>query len=70
MTEIGREEQLINLLHDELCTRHQPCGFGQADSMHHKYYQEKAGKLMSRLEPEIGAANVVFAAQVFFDEVV
>ena len=61
-------EELAGKLHDEGCTRIQPCGFGSVNE-HTGYYQDRARVIMERLEPRIGAANVLFAVDVILEEI-
>jgi hypothetical protein len=58
---------LADLIHAEQCTRHQPCGYDR-DTPHRQYYRDAAEVIAAKLEPEIGAANVMLAVKVVLDE--
>ena len=62
-------EELAGKLHNEGCTRIQPCGFHEGSNEHAGYYTERARVIMERLEPRIGAANVLFAVDVILEEI-
>jgi hypothetical protein len=63
-------ERLAGLLHENLCNDMPRCGrWGNPESGHQAYYQEMADRIIGRLEPEIGIANVYLAATVIIGEV-
>jgi hypothetical protein len=64
----GTQDALAGLIHDEQCTRNRPCGYGLPDHGHDKYYHERAEAVWTKLEPEIGAANVLLATRVILQE--
>jgi uncharacterized protein DUF4406 len=68
MNQAGTQDALADLIHDAQCTRPRPCGYGQAGNPHDSYYRELAGTVYGRLEPEIGAANVLIATRVILQE--
>ena len=62
-------ERLADILHGELCCDVPACGrWDNASSGHRQYYRDKARSVITRLEPEIGIANVFTAARVLMDE--
>jgi hypothetical protein len=60
--------ELAGLIHDAQCTRVRPCGYGRPGDPHDGYYRELAGTVYGRLEPEIGAENVLIATRVILGE--
>jgi hypothetical protein len=64
----GTQDALADLINNEQCTRNRPCGYGLPDHGHDKYYRERAAAVYEKLEPEIGAANVLLATRVILQE--
>lgn len=59
-------ESVADLIHEEVCTRIRPCGY--PGNRHGAYYQDRARNIYEKLEPEIGAANVLHAVKVILEE--
>lgn len=63
----GDVRVLAALLHDEMCGNGTACRRGHE---HQEYYLARARRLIERLEPEIGMANVLLVTRVFIDEMI
>jgi hypothetical protein len=62
--------EIADLLHLELCvdaTLTGDCPRYGPGTAHHAYYRDHAATIWARLEPEIGAANVMLAVTVIMD---
>lgn len=60
---------LGTLIHNELCSRPQPCGYeAWPRTEHHAWYQDRARSIYSQLEPHIGSENVMVAAKIIIGE--
>jgi hypothetical protein len=64
----GTPDVLADLIHEQECTRNRPCGYGLPSHGHDAYYRERADAVYAKLEPEIGAANVLLATRVILEE--
>ena len=60
-------QELSDILHENLCYFAPKCKCYSESHSHYLSYQARAKVIMDKLEPEIGAANVVKAARVFLD---
>lgn len=57
------------ILHDKQCTLFsQDCSWNESDSTHRQWYLNIAHGIITRLEPEIGIANVSLAVRVILEE--
>jgi hypothetical protein len=65
--------EVADFLHRELCydDAHHPgkCSRYERETPHRDYYYEHARQLWTRLEPEIGAANVLLAVRTVVEVV-
>lgn len=63
-------EQLAGLLHEKQCSDAPACGRWNSTSPgHREHYRDQARNIFTRLEPEIGYANVMGVVAVILDEV-
>ncbi len=65
-------DELADTIHEALCGK-KANGIGcvayrKKSGSHWEFYQERARAVYARLEPQIGAANVLFAVRVALDE--
>lgn len=61
-------EALASSLHDLFCSRNCISATRAFGDSHQRYYYERAHAIYMRLEPKIGVANILPAAEAFVDE--
>ena len=61
-------DELAFALHEERCYNAPDCHRYRAASPHQGYYIDMAQRLITRLEPEIGIANVLPVVRIVMEE--
>lgn len=62
-------DQVAEIIHEEHCDYTLTCArWNLPESRHKQYYLDRAYSIITKLEPEIGIANVSLAVRVVLEE--